>query len=249
MASRVRPPRWRKQPPPRVWKHGLSLFGDLKYPADFKQFDYVNANAPKGGAVRLMAFGTFDNFNHGGRRREGLARRRHRPDLRHPDGGGARRGVDRVRAARRGGQPSGGFFLRHLSAARQRQVARRQAGDRRGRDLLLRRLQEEPSAVFGLLQPRHQGGEDRRARGHLHLRRPRQPRTAADRRPAQRAAEALVGGHRQGRQQARRRRDHARAAARLRRLPAQGIRARPHRRLRARRGLLGQGRQRQHRPR
>jgi microcin C transport system substrate-binding protein len=48
---------------PRAWKHGLSLFGDLKYPADFTQFDYVNAKAPKGGAARLMAFGTFDNFN------------------------------------------------------------------------------------------------------------------------------------------------------------------------------------------
>ena len=47
----------------RAWKHGLSLFGDLKYPADFKQFDYVNASAPKGGAARLMTFGTFDNFN------------------------------------------------------------------------------------------------------------------------------------------------------------------------------------------
>jgi ABC-type oligopeptide transport system substrate-binding subunit len=30
-------------------RHGLSAFGDLKYPADFRQFDYVNANAPKGG--------------------------------------------------------------------------------------------------------------------------------------------------------------------------------------------------------
>jgi microcin C transport system substrate-binding protein len=47
----------------RVWKHGLSLFGDLKYPEGFKQFDYVNANPPKGGTVRMMAFGTFDNFN------------------------------------------------------------------------------------------------------------------------------------------------------------------------------------------
>jgi len=46
-----------------AWKHGLSLFGELKYPAGFKQFDYVNANAPKGGAVRLIATGTFDNFN------------------------------------------------------------------------------------------------------------------------------------------------------------------------------------------
>src|SRR5215203_2541803 len=49
--------------PSLAWKHGLSLFGDLKYPADFKRFDYVNADAPKGGAARMMAFGTFDNFN------------------------------------------------------------------------------------------------------------------------------------------------------------------------------------------
>jgi microcin C transport system substrate-binding protein len=47
----------------KVWRHGLSLFGDLKYPAGFKQFDYVNPTAPKGGAVRLGGFGTFDNFN------------------------------------------------------------------------------------------------------------------------------------------------------------------------------------------
>src|SRR5439155_17411767 len=30
-------------------RHGLSAFGDLKYPADFRQLDYVSANAPKGG--------------------------------------------------------------------------------------------------------------------------------------------------------------------------------------------------------
>src|SRR5688572_30273798 len=29
--------------------HGLSAFGDLKYPADFRHFDYVNPSAPKGG--------------------------------------------------------------------------------------------------------------------------------------------------------------------------------------------------------
>ena len=45
------------------WKHGLSLFGELKYPAGFKHFDYVNPSAPKAGSVRLMAVGTFDNFN------------------------------------------------------------------------------------------------------------------------------------------------------------------------------------------
>ena len=47
----------------QVWRHGLSLFGDLKYPAGFKHFDYVNPQAPKGGVVRLSGFGTFDNFN------------------------------------------------------------------------------------------------------------------------------------------------------------------------------------------
>jgi len=45
------------------WRHGLSLFGDLKYPQGFKHFDYVNPNAPKAGAVRMIALGTFDNFN------------------------------------------------------------------------------------------------------------------------------------------------------------------------------------------
>jgi microcin C transport system substrate-binding protein len=46
------------------WRHGLSLFGDLRYPADFKHFEYVNPSAPKGGNVRLIAGGqTFDNLN------------------------------------------------------------------------------------------------------------------------------------------------------------------------------------------
>src|SRR6266511_1655442 len=61
------------------WRHGLSLFGELKYPAGFKHFDYVNPNAPKGG-------------------------RRH--DLGYLAGVRARRGVDRIRARRRGGEPS-----------------------------------------------------------------------------------------------------------------------------------------------
>jgi microcin C transport system substrate-binding protein len=46
-----------------AWRHGLSLFGDIKYPADFKRFDYVNPDAPKGGITRLISIGTFDNFN------------------------------------------------------------------------------------------------------------------------------------------------------------------------------------------
>ena len=49
--------------PARNWRHGLSLFGEPKRPAGFKQFDYVNPAAPQGGTVRQIAFGTFDNFN------------------------------------------------------------------------------------------------------------------------------------------------------------------------------------------
>lgn len=46
-----------------AWRHALSLFGKVKYPADFKRFDYVNPEAPKGGVARQIAVGTFDNFN------------------------------------------------------------------------------------------------------------------------------------------------------------------------------------------
>jgi microcin C transport system substrate-binding protein len=46
-----------------VWRHALSLFGDVKYPADFPHFDYVNPAAPRGGVARQISVGTFDNFN------------------------------------------------------------------------------------------------------------------------------------------------------------------------------------------
>jgi microcin C transport system substrate-binding protein len=47
-------------------RHGLSAFGELKYPASFKNFEWANPNAPKGG--RLATIGTaartsFDSFN------------------------------------------------------------------------------------------------------------------------------------------------------------------------------------------
>ena len=44
-------------------RHGLALFGDLKYPAGFQHFDYVNPAAPKGGSVKYNAIGTFDTLN------------------------------------------------------------------------------------------------------------------------------------------------------------------------------------------
>src|SRR3974390_2250755 len=47
----------------RNWRHGGSLFGDLKYPTGFGHFEYVNPDAPKGGTAQQIALGTFDNFN------------------------------------------------------------------------------------------------------------------------------------------------------------------------------------------
>ncbi|MGE3529394.1 MAG: extracellular solute-binding protein [Methyloceanibacter sp.] len=43
--------------------HALSLIGEPRYPADFKHFDYVNPDAPKGGIVRLSDIGGFDSLN------------------------------------------------------------------------------------------------------------------------------------------------------------------------------------------
>ncbi|WP_411883387.1 extracellular solute-binding protein [Polaromonas sp. YR568] len=46
--------------------HGYALWGDLKYPAGFAHFDYVNAAAPKGGELRLVSnlrYSTFDKYN------------------------------------------------------------------------------------------------------------------------------------------------------------------------------------------
>ncbi len=54
---------WRAEAASPTWRHGVSAFGELKYPSGFKQFDYVNANAPKGGVARQIALGTYDNFN------------------------------------------------------------------------------------------------------------------------------------------------------------------------------------------
>jgi len=52
-------------------RHGMSGFGDLKYPADFAHFDYVDPNAPKGGRFSQIGwqrqynqnFQTFNSLN------------------------------------------------------------------------------------------------------------------------------------------------------------------------------------------
>ncbi|SDI24371.1 microcin C transport system substrate-binding protein [Pseudomonas flavescens] len=45
-------------------QHALTLYGEPpKYPANFKHFDYVNPDAPKGGILRLPGLNGFDSFN------------------------------------------------------------------------------------------------------------------------------------------------------------------------------------------
>lgn len=43
--------------------HGLSTFGDLKYPANFTHFDYVNPEAPKGGPLSMIGTAGLTTFN------------------------------------------------------------------------------------------------------------------------------------------------------------------------------------------
>ena len=54
----------RRRPKTRPQRHhAVSLIGAPKYPADFKHFDYVNPDAPKGGLVRMADIGSFDSLN------------------------------------------------------------------------------------------------------------------------------------------------------------------------------------------
>jgi microcin C transport system substrate-binding protein len=49
-----------------VTTHGLSAFGELKYPPGFAHFDYVNPDAPKGGSIATTSVrgnATFDTLN------------------------------------------------------------------------------------------------------------------------------------------------------------------------------------------
>ncbi|MGJ8615431.1 MAG: extracellular solute-binding protein [Sulfitobacter sp.] len=46
-----------------ISSHGYSFYGELKYPADYPHFDYVNPDAPKGGEISIATLGTFDSMN------------------------------------------------------------------------------------------------------------------------------------------------------------------------------------------
>jgi microcin C transport system substrate-binding protein len=64
-------------------RHGISAFGDLKYPADFKHFDYANPDAPKGGLFsqigpnrqynqNFLTFNSLNGYIHKGDAAQGL---------------------------------------------------------------------------------------------------------------------------------------------------------------------------------
>jgi microcin C transport system substrate-binding protein len=71
VAGAVAPKLARAQAPADAERHGMSGFGDLKYAADFRHFDYVDPNAPKGGLFSQIgpsrqfnqSFLTFNSLN------------------------------------------------------------------------------------------------------------------------------------------------------------------------------------------
>ncbi len=50
-----------EEDPPPV--HGVAMHGDLKYGPDFKNFEYADPDAVKGGTVTFASIGTFDSLN------------------------------------------------------------------------------------------------------------------------------------------------------------------------------------------
>lgn len=59
-------PAWLMVSAPAWAAHGYAIWGELKYPAGFTHFDYVNPQAPKGGELRLVSnlrTSTFDKYN------------------------------------------------------------------------------------------------------------------------------------------------------------------------------------------
>ena len=157
--------------------HGLSSFGDLALPADFKHFGYVNPDAPKGGLLSLQITNDrrqselrhvrhAEHFFQEGRRRGG-----HVGDFRHPDERQRRRAGLGLRPRRAGRALFPGQADLSLPAAPGGALFRRLETDRRRRRILAEHPQGEgPSDLFavaerGRKRQRRSGG--RRA-GALH---------------------------------------------------------------------------------
>ena len=205
------------------WRHGLSLLGEPHYAAGFKHFDYVNPNAPKGGVVRLGSQGTFDSLN--------LAVAGVKGELEDRigliydtlmtsslDEVGTEYGL-LAEAVRYPADFSSVTYRLHAAARWHDGTPVTPADVIFSFEAL---KANNPQYAF-YYKNVHAGRADRRARGHLHLRREEQPRAAADRRPASDPAETLVGGNRAGRKEARRHANDVGGAARLRPLSPEGV--------------------------
>ena len=189
------------------WLTTSSLIGTSKYGNDFKHYDYVNPDAPKGGTLNSVASGTFDSFNPyivQGSPAAGFVTLRRRTALRHADGASDRRAEHQPPADRR-----------RLQATRTT-FRRRSTGSTRGRsgtmdepitadDVIwsFSALKANSPLYNKLLCQRHRGGGAQRSRGRVPFRPEGQSRTAAHPRRHAGAAEALVGRHGRCGQQAR----------------------------------------------
>jgi microcin C transport system substrate-binding protein len=198
-----------------VWRHGLSLLGEPRYAAGFKHFDYVNPNAPKGGVVRLGSQGTFDSLN--------LAVAGVKGEL--EDRIGLIYDTLMTSSLDEVGTEYGLLAEAVRYPADFSSVTYRLHAAARWHD----GTPVTPADVvfsFEALKannPQYAFYYKNVTRSRLHLRREEQPRAAADRRPASDPAEALVGGSRAGREEARRHANDPGGAARVRPLSPEGV--------------------------
>ena len=103
--------------PAQSWRHGLSLFGELKYPRRLQAFRLRQSEGPARRSGTPGGDRHLRQFQPGDWRREGRDGGGHRQHLRHADGLRARRGLDGIRPAGGIGQSSGRLFELYLPAA------------------------------------------------------------------------------------------------------------------------------------
>ncbi len=138
--------------------HGLSIFGELKYGPDFKAFDYVNVDAPKGGRMNFQpsywvynqSTQTFNTLNSFVLKGDAPPRMEMTFDTLMASA------EDEPNSYLRARRRDGGRFRRrqclHLPSARRAALPRRLAADRRGRRLFA-------DAAQGEGPPRHLAGD------------------------------------------------------------------------------------------
>ena len=215
-----------------------SLIGEPRYPADFKHFDYVNPDAPKGGLVRLSDVGGFDSLNpvlYKGEPAAGLGFAFESLMADSLDEPSTSYGLIAEWASYPEDYSSVTFKLRD--------EARWHDGKKITPEDVIYSLEVNKAAnprmglYYKNVFARRSHG---RERGHLLFRRQEQSRAADDHGAAHHSAQALLDGEGRERQCARSDEDDARAAARLRPLPHQGGETRTVDQLRVGRGLLGQ---------